>query len=131
MTHEFCPCGSGQLYTDCCGRYLDGGEQPATAAQLMRSRYTAYVRGNESWLRTTWHPTTCPATLDPTAQGPVKWLGLKVVRVVDGSEADTQGIVEFVARYKVRGRAQRMHEVSRFRREQGRWFYVDGAPGAG
>ena len=78
----------------------------------------------------TWHPTTRPASLDLEAQGPVKWLGLKVVHVVGGGVDDTRGIVEFVARFKVGGRAYRMHEVSRFRREQGRWLYVDAAPHA-
>ena len=34
--------------------------------------------------------------------------------------------VEFVARSKQGGRAQRLHEASRFVREQGRWYYVDG-----
>jgi SEC-C motif-containing protein len=31
-----------------------------------------------------------------------------------------------VARSKLGGRAQRLHETSRFVREDGRWFYVDG-----
>lgn len=91
----------------------------------MRSRYTGYVQGRQDWLLATWHPDTRPDLLDLADQGAVKWLGLKVVRVVDGGESDTQGVVEFVARYKVGGRAQRIHEVSRFRREQGSWLYVD------
>jgi SEC-C motif-containing protein len=31
-----------------------------------------------------------------------------------------------VARSKLAGRAHRLQELSRFVREEGRWFYVDG-----
>ncbi len=31
-----------------------------------------------------------------------------------------------MARYKVGGRAHRLHEISRFLREADRWFYLDG-----
>lgn len=122
-----CPCG-GTDYAACCGRYLDGGELPQTAEQLMRSRYTAYTLGREPYLRDSWHPTTRPQ--EPIVQDDgVKWLGLDVRRhVPQGDEAT----VEFVARYKLGGRAQRLHEVSRFVREGGRWYYVDGRfPGEG
>lgn len=116
-----CPCG-GKDFPACCGRYIDGGELPATAEQLMRSRYTAYVLGRESYLKDTWHPGTRPADVAP--DDGVKWLGLEVRRHVPQGDA---AVVEFVARYKVGGRAHRLHEVSRFRREDGRWYYVDGS----
>ncbi|HEY8608574.1 MAG TPA: YchJ family metal-binding protein [Noviherbaspirillum sp.] len=117
-----CPCG-GKDYAACCGRYIDDGELPQTAEQLMRSRYTAYTRRDEAYLKHTWHPETRPAE-DLTQDDGGKWLGLEVRRhEQDGDSA----IVEFVARYKVGGRAHRMHEVSRFRREGGKWFYVDGS----
>ena len=117
---DACACGGG-AYATCCGRFLDQGGTPETAEQLMRSRYTAYVRGNDAWLRQTWHPDTCPEGAISDASS--KWLGLEVRRHEQhGDEAS----VEFVARYKVGGRAHRLHEVSRFVREQGRWIYVDG-----
>jgi len=51
-------------------------------------------------------------------------LGLEVKRFeVTGKDS---AVVEFVARYKVGGKAQRLHEVSRFERIDGRWVYVDG-----
>lgn len=117
-----CPCG-GKDFAACCGRYLEDGELPATAEQLMRSRYTAYVLGREAYLKDTWHPSTRPQEAVAQDDG-VKWLGLEVRRhVPQGDEAT----VEFVARYKVGGRAHRLHELSRFRREGGRWYYVDGS----
>jgi SEC-C motif domain protein len=117
-----CPCG-GKEYTACCGRFIDDGELPQTAEQLMRSRYTAYVLGREAYLKDSWHPSTRPQ--EPVAQEEgIKWLGLEVRRHVPEGDA---ALVEFVARCKVGGRAQRMHEVSRFRREDGKWYYVDGS----
>lgn len=90
----------------------------------MRSRYTAYVYGLEAYLLATWDPQTRPAKLDLTLDAQTKWLGLQVKRHLQTGE--TTALVEFVARYKVGGRAQRLHETSRFVREDGRWFYVDG-----
>ena len=90
----------------------------------MRSRYTAYTLLKEDYLLATWHPSTRPPSLGLVQETPTKWLGLEVKRH-EQQDAD-HAIVEFVARYKVNGRAQRLHEVSRFRREAGQWFYVDG-----
>ena len=119
-----CPCGSNKTYTDCCARYLDGNETPATAETLMRSRYTAYTLLREDYLLATWHTSTRPQQLNLAEEPSSKWLGLEVKR---HQQQDAEhAIVEFVARHKVGGRAHRLHEVSRFVREDGRWFYVDG-----
>ena len=91
----------------------------------MRSRYTAYVFGDEPYLLRTWHARTRPSALH-LADERVKWLGLKVLRADAGGAQDDEGRVEFVARYKVGGKAARLHETSRFVRERGQWFYVDG-----
>lgn len=89
----------------------------------MRSRYSAFVRGDEAYLLASWHPTTRPAALDLDAAQ--RWLGLEVKRhEITGADS---ALVEFVARSRQGGgRAQRLHEISRFVREDGRWFYVDG-----
>ena len=90
----------------------------------MRSRYTAYTLQNTSYLNATWHPNTRPAHLDLSDQVDARWLGLLVKRheIIDADHAS----VEFVARYKINGRAYRLHEISRFERVDGRWLYVDG-----
>lgn len=121
---SLCPCGSAKKYPLCCGRYIDGNETAVTAAALMRSRYTAYTLSNEKYLLKTWHASTRPELLDLADEAHSKWLGLEVKR--HEQQDDTHALVEFVARYKVGGRAHRLHEVSRFVREEGRWFYVDG-----
>lgn len=119
-----CPCGSNKPYTDCCARHVEGNEPAPTAEALMRSRYTAYTLLREDYLLATWHPSTRPTSLDLAEDVPTKWIGLEVKRY-EQQDAD-HAIVEFVARYKMNGRAHRLHEVSRFVREEGRWFYVDG-----
>lgn len=121
-----CPCGSGQAYAVCCGAFLDNGALPATAEQLMRSRYSAYVLAREDYLLRTWHASTRPAQLGLLDAGPVKWLGLRILRCEAGGAGDREAIVEFMARYQVNGRAERLHEVSHFVRDAGQWLYVDG-----
>ncbi|AOK28065.1 hypothetical protein WS67_14855 [Burkholderia singularis] len=130
-----CPCGGAApgagarapRYADCCARLIDAHIPAANALELMRSRYSAYVLGETDYLRATWDPRTCPADLDADAEraDAPRWLGLSIKRYAQLD--DTHAEVEFVARYKIGGRAFRMHETSRFvRDEQARWRYVDG-----
>jgi SEC-C motif-containing protein len=88
----------------------------------MRSRYSAFVRGDAAYLLATWHPRTRPPA--PLALTPgVTWLGLEVRHHEPSGDTAT---VAFEARSTVRGRAHRLVETSRFVREDGRWYYVDG-----
>ncbi|MFO7953858.1 YchJ family protein [Thioalkalivibrio sp.] len=124
-----CACGSGRDRRVCCGPYLDGTASALTAEMLMRSRYAAFVEGREEYLRATWAPETRPASLglDPDQ----RWLGLAIRATEAGGPDDVEGWVEFVARSRLHGQGVRLHERSRFRREDGRWVYVDGEfPGA-
>lgn len=154
MSAAGCPCGSGRAYAACC-EPLHRGTPAASAEALMRSRYSAYVRGDRDYLLRSWHASTRPAQLDPDAA--TRWLGLTVKRhVPDGARAE----VEFVAWFRradpprssgaqpkpVRapapaslragtvshehrvcgGSAVRLHERSRFVHEDGHWYYLDG-----
>ncbi len=91
----------------------------------MRSRYTAYVLRLEDYLLKTWHPETRPDTLNLTEDPPTKWLGLQVKRAENTGE--TTATVEFIARYKVTGKAERLHELSQFIRMENRWYYLTGS----
>ncbi len=126
-----CPCGRrdaagrAQRLAQCCGPYVDAFDtHPAPDAEaLMRSRYSAFVLERADYLRATWHASKRPSQVSFDAG--VKWLGLEVrdFQVIDADHAE----VEFVARQRDRsGRAVRLHERSRFVREGGRWYYVDG-----
>ncbi|MBL8388585.1 MAG: hypothetical protein JNK17_10245 [Hydrogenophaga sp.] len=123
-----CPCGRTDArgravsYDQCCGRYLDHDLPAPDAEHLMRSRYAAFVRERADHLSRTWHPSTRPADL--RLEPGQKWLGLEVRahRVIDEDHAE----VEFVARSRFQGRGVRLHEISRFVRDEGRWYYLDG-----
>lgn len=122
---DACPCGRPLSYAQCCGRYVDdyAGTPAPDAESLMRSRYTAFVRGQADYLLATWHASRRPSRVSFDAA--VRWLGLEVRdhREIDATHAE----VEFVARQRDKsGRAVRLHERSRFVREDGRWYYVDG-----
>jgi len=121
-----CPCGSGQLLADCCGPYLIGAEAAPTAEALMRSRYTAYVEHDDAYLLASWDPQTCPDDPHPSADNGTTWTGLKILRAEAGTEGDDEGVVEFIASCDVRGTPAQLHEISQFRRSEGRWLYVDG-----
>jgi SEC-C motif domain protein len=131
-----CPCGGASpgsnnavkhppQYAECCGRFIEDGAPPGNAMELMRSRYSAYVLGNTAYVRATWAETTCPRDLETSADPRIRWIGLQIKRyaTIDADHAE----VEFVARYKIGGRAFRLHETSRFERDaEGLWRYVDG-----
>ena len=90
----------------------------------MRSRYSAFALCDAGYLRKTWHPGTCPKKIHLDTQ--TRWLGLKILSTQAGGLGDSEGRVEFVARYKLAGRGHRLHEISRFVRCDERWLYVDG-----
>lgn len=123
-----CPCGSALAYAGCCGRLhaahaAHGTLTASDPEALMRSRYSAFVLDLRDYLLASWHASTRPAELAPNEPG-LKWLGL-AVKGAALQNAD-HGTVEFVARSKLGGRANRLHELSRFVCEHGEWFYVDG-----
>ncbi|WP_052450464.1 YchJ family protein [Actinomyces polynesiensis] len=119
-----CPCGSGRDLDGCCGPFLDGSAAP-TAEALMRSRYSAFVRGDEDHLFRTWHPRTRPP--GPYAAPDITWTGLQVLRTSGGGEGELAGTVEFIASWRRDdGVTGEVHEISRFARRAGRWFYLDG-----
>ncbi|WP_313406565.1 YchJ family metal-binding protein [Aeromicrobium sp.] len=99
-------------------------EEPQTAEALMRSRFDAFKSGDSAWLLRTWHPSTRPEDLD-LSDNP-RWRGLQVLDTVEGRPDDTTGIVEFRASYIAAGELRILQERSRFVREDGRWYYVDG-----
>ncbi len=122
---KLCPCGSKTDYLQCCGRYIEQGLTALTAEALMRSRYSAYVLGDEAYLLRSWHVSTCPAQLGLQKET-VDWLKLEVLAKNDGGPLDEHGTVEFIASYRIENKKQRIHEVSRFVKQNNQWFYVDG-----
>lgn len=118
----YCPCGSAVSYQQCCERYITGKESAPNAEALMRSRYTAYTLADEKYVQRTWHPRSRPV-LRFDQQEPCKWTGLIVIAFHEDGQRAT---VEFIANYKINGKANRLHEISKFEYEDGQWLYVDG-----
>lgn len=117
-----CPCLSGETFGACCGRFLRGEADAPTAEQLMRSRFSAFAVGDAEYLLATWHPSTRPAELDLDPS--LRWYRLDIHRRERGGPLDRDGVVEFTAYYRHDGERGRLHEVSRFVRDAGRWRYV-------
>ncbi|WP_087483604.1 YchJ family protein [Brachybacterium massiliense] len=123
-----CPCGSGDIFGACCAPVLRRERRAATAQALMRSRYTAFAVRDLEHLLDSWHPSTRPGReeLEDSLTSDVRWLRLQVLATEQGGPFDDAGTVEFVASSKSAQGRQEQHEISRFVREDGAWYYVDG-----
>lgn len=92
----------------------------------MRARYTAYARGDLGYLEGTqlagdWDRASAEAWSKNS-----EWLGLEVVSTEAGGPGDETGVVEFVARYALKGVPQEHRETARFGRRDGKWIFLDG-----
>ena len=116
--------GAVLALADCCGRFIEQSQLSPDALHLMRSRYTAFVLENETYLLRTWQTASRPSSLKFEAGA--KWLGLEIKDFAQTGlqEGQETAEVEFVARVRVAGKANRLHERSRFVCEEGQWLYV-------
>jgi len=122
---ELCVCGSGIKSGDCCMPIIHGRREAATAEQLMRSRYSAYVQADSEYLLHSWHVDTRPQSLVINSTELI-WTDLTICRTRAGQPGDNKGEVEFIASYMQQGQDGQVHENSRFVFDNERWFYVDG-----
>ncbi len=125
-----CPCGSGSTYENCCESLIKGTKLPETAEQLMRSRYSAFVKADVEYLKKTLAPESRSdfdaAATKKWAQEAV-WKGLKIMSTDKGTAQDSKGTVEFTATYAIDGEALDHHEVSQFKKsDSGQWYFVEG-----
>ncbi|TAN53317.1 MAG: zinc chelation protein SecC [Methylococcaceae bacterium] len=120
-----CPCCSGLAYAECCEPYHSGIGTAPTAAILMRSRYAAYALNLTDYLLKTWHSSSLPASLN-MEDGNI-WYRLEILHIEDGKENDDNGLVEFKAYWHNKGHLGHLHEISRFIKEDRRWYYLNGA----
>jgi SEC-C motif domain protein len=127
---EICYCSSGKNFADCCEPFLLGNAKPLTAEQLMRSRYSAYATANVEYLLKTTHPSTRKfhdAESIKNWANSNTWQKLEIISTETGTQTDKHGIVEFKAYYSdADSNPQIHHEVSEFKKELGKWFFVTG-----
>src|SRR5215203_5817893 len=125
-----CYCSSGKEFEDCCQPFLGGAMKPATAEELMRSRFSAYALGAVEYLLRSTHPGVRKfhdAESIKKWASSNDWLGLEIVSKTGGAVTDKKGVVEFKAHYLDSNKQPRIHhERSNFAKELGRWFFVDG-----
>lgn len=125
-----CPCGSGAAFARCCEPFLAETAVPETAEQTMRARYTAHTRVDVSFLMATLHPKNKGEGEEEAARSwatESEWLGLEIVGTEAGGADDSEGIVEFIARFRDKsGETHAHHERSLFVKEKGRWLFREG-----
>lgn len=128
MAAEKCPCGSTLAYEKCCEPLIKGTSQATTAEILMRSRYSAYVNAEIDYLYATTHPEHRKGY---DHEGTRKWaessqwLGLEIVSS-RGGEGDSLGEVEFIARFSDEGVETAHHELGKFKKLDGNWYFTEG-----
>ncbi|MEI6819360.1 MAG: YchJ family metal-binding protein [Verrucomicrobiota bacterium] len=125
---SLCPCKSRETYAACCEPFHLGRAKPATAVQLMRSRYSAYFFRLVDYLVATHHPDTRESDLKTRLEETIheaNWRFLTILGSSKGGADDKVGKVEFVAEYFLDDQAHQLQERSRFKRYKGAWKYLD------
>jgi SEC-C motif domain protein len=125
-----CPCGSGAAYADCCEPIITGVRPAATAEQLMRARYSAYVNVAMDFLFESNHPDHREG-YDPKGTREwaesSDWEGLEIVGLEQGGPGDTTGTVEFIARFREKDVPHAHHELAQFKKFEENWYFTEGA----
>jgi SEC-C motif-containing protein len=125
-----CPCGSQNDYLACCGLLIDSQNDAASPEALMRSRYTAYTQARIDYIKKTMYGTPLEKFDEIHAAQwakEVTWTGLEVITSFMDDQDENIGYVEFIASFQEQGKRQTIHELSKFQRFDGKWFYTEGA----
>lgn len=128
MAAEKCPCGSNLTYAKCCKPLITGASPATSAEQLMRARYSAYVKVETDFLFASTHPQhrkNYDHDGTRTWAEKAEWHGLEIV-AAKGGEADSLGEVEFIARYSEEGVEKEHHELGKFKKLEGVWYFTEG-----
>jgi SEC-C motif-containing protein len=126
---DTCPCGSQTVYAECCRPLIKGEQSAKTAEQLMRSRYSAYVKNELGYILTSLHPehrSDYDEKSTRTWAESAVWHGISILKTSGGGVDDSEGEVEFVVSYTEKGLKQEHHELSSFKKEGGTWYFVTG-----
>jgi len=124
-----CPCGSNVDYGSCCGPLISGEQRAATAEQLMRSRYSAYVKQEIPYILTSLHRDHRSDYDEKSSRAwaeRAQWHGITILKTISGGPDDAEGQVEFTVSYTENGLRQEHHELSSFKKEEGVWYFTTG-----
>jgi SEC-C motif-containing protein len=126
---DLCPCGSAVSYNECCRPVIKGESAAKTAEQLMRSRYSAYVKKELDYVLTSLHPDNRAGYDESSTRAwaeRAEWHGINIIKTTNGREQDSEGQVEFVVSFTEKGTKQEHHELSTFKKENGTWYFTTG-----
>ena len=124
-----CPCFSGKPYSACCEPAVSGARLAVTAEELMRARYSAYALGAIDFILSSTHPdrrSECDEKAITAWSAKSEWTGFEIVSTEGGQAGDTNGKVEFIARFTEDRMKKTLHETGVFKRVDGVWYYMDG-----
>lgn len=124
-----CPCGSKKSYEDCCGPYLEGKKDAPTPEALMRSRYTAFSKGDLSYIKKTMRKEALKRFNRETAAEQLKEIEYLKLDVLLSREEGNQGTVQFIVTFRFQGDEHLMSEISSFEKIKGKWYYTKGIQG--
>jgi SEC-C motif-containing protein len=126
---DVCPCGSQAAYDSCCGPLIKGERPALTAEQLMRSRYSAYVKQEMAYILASLHPDHRNDYDEKSTRSwaeRAQWHGIAIMNTVKGAPEDSEGQVEFTVSYTENGFKQEHHELSSFKKKDGTWYFTNG-----
>ncbi len=129
-----CVCGIGESTETHCLPLIKGEKFPDTAEALMRARYSAYVLGEIDYVLATHTPEAAEDVDRKSTElwsKQSKWLGLEVTATDKGGPEDSEGTVEFVARYKLRNVTVEHRERAHFEKRDGKWLFSEAEQLAG
>ncbi len=123
---DLCPCGSGRPYESCCEPFIKGKKRPATAEELLRSRYSAFAKAEISYIVETTHPQTRTMLNEEETRRWAVTSQWEKLEILNQREVDGKTEIEFIATYTQKGNYNRHHEIATFSMEKGRWYFEDG-----
>lgn len=118
-----CPCCANNEYDQCCMPFIENNLNPATALELMRSRFTAYALKKHEYIMKTWYEKTRPQSFHDPEE--IQWDRLEIINTRKGTAKDNKGEVHFIAYYQKYGKPSKMEECSKFIKQSSKWYYVD------
>jgi len=121
-----CPCGSSRPYAECCEPLITGKKNPATAEELLRSRYTAFAKAEISYIIETTHPRMRTTLNEEEIRRWAVTSQWEKFEILNQRTVDDKVEIEFVATYTQKGNHNRHHEIAVFSKDKGRWYFEDG-----
>lgn len=131
---EKCPCGSDKTYPQCCELIHLKKKSAQTAEDLLRARYSAFVKGKIDFILDTHHGKTKKEVNIKEIQEwstQSAWKGLEIVQKEAGDPEDSQGLITFCARYQSTSsdtapdKIEEHWENALFEKEDGEWKFLD------